>query len=258
MPTLGFPTDPHLGDTYSVGTKTYIWNGVAWAIVPGSSQSTVSSLTATSSVYITSGTISTSTLSGSLVVAGGVGIGGNVYIANTSYIDGAQIITTATIGNYAATASTSTTSTFSILNNTQSTSTTTGALVVFGGAGIGGRLNAESVKIADTVFDSGLVSINTTDTVVIDSYSSLDYRAAKYLIQIDDGTGALAKFQVIEILLLIDNIGTVFATEYGVLTTNGELGAFAADVQGNTVNLYFTAYMPTNKILSLLRTGMVA
>jgi len=59
-------------------------------------------------------------------------------------------------------------------------------------------------------------------------------------------------------LLLIDNIGTVFATEYGVLTTNGELGAFAADVQGNTVNLYFTAYMPTNKILSLLRTGMVA
>ena len=51
-------------------------------------------------------TNSTSTDTGALIVAGGAGIGGdvniggNIQIVNTSYIGGAQIITTATIGDY--------------------------------------------------------------------------------------------------------------------------------------------------------------
>jgi hypothetical protein len=64
-----------------------------------------------------------------------------LYAGLTSYIAGAQIVTTATIGNYTSAASTGTTSTFSINNSTASTGTNTGALTVTGGVGIGGALN---------------------------------------------------------------------------------------------------------------------
>jgi hypothetical protein len=105
--------------------------------------------------------------------------------------------------------------------------------------------------------DSGLVLVNTVDTTVIDAYSIDDYRSSKYIIQISDGTGPSANFEVIEILLLLDNSGTVYATEYAVLSSNGELGEFAADVQGdNMVRLYFTAYQATNKVIKTLRTAM--
>lgn len=30
--SLNFPTSPSLNDTYSFGTKTWIWNGVAWQL----------------------------------------------------------------------------------------------------------------------------------------------------------------------------------------------------------------------------------
>ena len=91
----------------------------------------------------TSTTSSNSTTTGALIVAGGVGIGGAVYIGTSSFIAGAQIITTATIGLYAASSgasSTGTTSTFVISSTASSVSTTTGALQVAGGVGIGGGI----------------------------------------------------------------------------------------------------------------------
>jgi hypothetical protein len=155
--------------------------------------------------------------------------------------------------------------TIGITSLENSTSTTTGALIVAGGVGIGadvwveGRINSESLKIADSVFDSTLVNINTTGTVVIDIYSIENFRSAKYLIQIDEGTGTEADFQVIEILLLADNNGTVYATEYALVTSNGEMGEFSADIQmDNNVRLYFTPFYETEKIIKVLRTGMSA
>jgi len=32
MSTLNFPTSPSLNDTYSFGTKTWVWNGDAWQL----------------------------------------------------------------------------------------------------------------------------------------------------------------------------------------------------------------------------------
>jgi hypothetical protein len=183
-----------------------------------------------SNLTLTNGTKSISTTTGALIVGGGVGIRGDVNIGGVLHV----------------------------FNGTQSTGTGTGALIVDGGVSVGKRLSAESIKIADTVLDSGLILLNTTATTIVDVYSVNDYRAAKYLIQIDSGSGPTADFQVIEILLLVDNIQTVYATEYGVLTTNGELGEFAADVQNdNNVRLYFTPYQATDKAISVLRTGMV-
>jgi hypothetical protein len=90
---------------------------------------------------ITSNVTSTSTTTGALQVVGGVGVGGNLYVASTSYVGGAVIITSATIGNYAASFLGGTVPyAVNITSSTQATSTTTGSLVVVGGVGIGGNL----------------------------------------------------------------------------------------------------------------------
>jgi hypothetical protein len=216
----------------------------------------------TNSIRILNTTASTTTTTGALTVVGGAGIGGNVNIGGILTVAGdpgdihgvrnitAQTIT-ATNGIY-------------IASTTSSTSTTTGALVIKGGVGIGGDVNiegvlsSESVKIHDAVMDSTLVLINNTSATIIDSYSANVYRSAKYLVQIDEqGLGAAANFQVIEILLLIDNSGNVYATEYGTLTTNGALGEFAAGLDGNNnVNLWFTPHQATQKEVVVLRTAL--
>lgn len=374
--SLGFPSNPNLGDTYVLGTKTYVWNGTAWAIQSQNS-SVVTVLTATN-ITVTTSTQSTSTTTGGLVITGGVGVGGSVNINNTSTIDGAEIITTATLNRYvvqttvlagtdtAVSSSTgvvtvwntgtlqtvtsrgstttqritilNTSSAFSVgtgalvvgggisasgdlwlsgtiysagvpvittsslgqsifagadiyiastgtqgvliinntstfqsvtgrgstttnvvhfANTTESTGTGTGAVIVDGGISVAKRICAESIKIADTIMDSSYLLVNNTDTVVVDSYSMGDFRASKYVIQIEEGTGVGANFEVIEILLLVDNIGTVYATEYAVVSSSGELGEFAADVQGdNIVRLYFTAYQASDKVIKTFRTGM--
>ena len=285
MATL-FPTNPTLNQQVVVGAVTYVWNGYAWvrpAVSPGFIAAVI---TATQLLYVSTTTNSTSTNSGALIVNGGVGIGLDVNVGGTITQQGSLVLTTASLYNrFVAGAdisistdatgiitvnNTSTLQTVTVrgattdqavhlTNTTVSTSTTTGALVVEGGVGVGGRLNAESIKIADTVFDSTLVSINTTATIVVDAYSMLDFRASKYLIQIDDNNPSpVAKFQVIELLLLVNNTGTVFATEYGLLTTHGELGSFAADVQNNIVRLYFTPTVASDKVISVMRTGMVS
>jgi hypothetical protein len=199
-------------------------------------------MTVGNTVTILSDTASTSTTTGALIVNGGVGIGENINIGNNM-----------TVGN-----------TVTILSTTSSTSTLTGALLVSGGVSIGGdvwiqgRMNSESVKIMDSVLDSTVMMVNTTATVVVDSYPISQFRSAKYLVQIDEGLGDSAQFEVIEILLLVDNIGTVFATEYGLLTTSGEMGEFAAglDIVDNNIKLYFTPYQASDKTVKVLRTGM--
>ena len=235
---------------------------------------------------ITGVTQSFSTDTGALVVAGGVGIGGDLHVGGTFYSGGIPVLTTASFNNSPADGQDidivdlgggilqinaistlqsvtnrgkTSTNIISLTNQTESVSTTTGALVIKGGLGVGKRINCESIKIADTVFDSTEVLVNSLVTVTVDSYSVTEFRSAKYLVQIDSGVGIGAQFQVVEILLLADNAGTVYATEYGLVTSHGELGTFSADLQmDNIVRLYFTPFLATDKTIYVLRTGMAA
>jgi hypothetical protein len=339
MSTLGFPSNPTVGDRYTVGSTTYEWNGYAWIIA--SSVVTATSVTTTGTINITNTTSSTGTNSGALVVGGGAGIGGDLYVGGninatstgttisfstgtfetlrvtgtnsaTSTLTGALVVTGGAAiggdlwlggilysgGQPVITSSTfaqgiqdgvdidiveittgtstylvvnnvstlqsvtgrgnSTTNIVSFLNTTNSTSTDTGAVTVIGGLGVGGRITAESVRIVDAVFDSTETLVNTTATTAIDTFDISEFRSAKYLIQIDEGTGAGADFELIEILLVADNDGNVWATEYGVVTSNGYLGEFEAEVVGGIVSLYFTASYISNKNIKVLRTGMAA
>ena len=289
---LNFPPNPNPGDTWTVGSKTYTWSGSAWLV--SASASTVTTLN------ITSSTDAISTNSGALQVAGGVGIGGSLWIGGTLYVNAQPVITTATLGasvfggddiRITSTGTSSTTylrfdntstlqtvtsrgatsnNVISITNNTESTSTTSGALIISGGIGVGKRINCESLRIADSVFDSTLVDVATTSSTLIDMFSAGDFRSAKYFVQISSGggdnhTATNATFQAVELVLITDNTGAVYATEYGLVVTGGVnigggLGSFSADLSliDNNVRLYFAATTSTNKTIKVLRTGMAS
>lgn len=267
----------------NIGVVT-IWNTSTFQTVTDRGNST------TNQVRILNATSATSTTTGALIVTGGGAIGGDLYLGGTLYSAGVPVVTTSslissitagpdilitTTSSYLITGTTaiivSNTSTLQTVtgrgsstnhivyfdNTTNSTSSSTGAVVIAGGLGVAGRINSESIQIADAIMDSGKLLVNSTATVVVDEYSSDNYRSSKYLIQIQEGTGASATFETIEILLMVDNQQTVYATEYAVLTSNGDLGEFAADVQGdNTVRLYFTPFYATPMTLQIFRTTM--
>lgn len=279
--SLGLPSNPSIGDQYTVGETTYEWTGSAWIKVSSSTANATTAVFGT--VFVTSTTNAVSTGTGALVVTGGASIGGDLYIGGTLYSSGSPVLTTSSFNatiqdgididivdvgggvlefNNISTLQTVTgrgnSSTFQIIlqNTTQSTSTTSGALIISGGIGVGKRVNCESLQIADAVFDSTQTVVNTTATTAIDTYSLTQFRSAKYLVQIDEGIGANADFELREILLVADNNNRVWATEYGVVTSNGDLGTFAAEVSAGNVILYFTAFAATNKTIKVLRTGI--
>lgn len=240
----------------------------------------------TSTIRVDNTSNAFSTNSGALVVGGGVGIaqdlivGGNIYV-NGHYVlttssffqtiaSGPDILITATLATefspgYIVISDISTLQSVTsrgnftdknliVTNTTQSTSTNTGALTVGGGVGINGNLTANSVQIGASIMSSNKITINNTTATVIDSYSFNDFRSTKYLIQIESGPNKNS-LEVIEILLMVDNAGTVYATEYGILTNNGELGEFSAEETNNTVKLSFTPnYAPTE--ITYFRTTM--
>jgi len=240
-------------------------------------------------ITVTSTANAISVGTGALIVDGGASINNDLWLGGTLYTGGKPVLTTSSLVT-AITSGTdisitytnsgtliisdvstlqsvtnrgsTTTNSIHITNATTSSSTTTGALTVVGGVGVGGRINAESVQLSHAILDTTETTVNNTATIVVDTYSINDFRSAKYLIQIDEGDSPLrpgsANFEVIELLLLVDNSANVYATEYAVLTsTAGELGDFAADcdIHGN-ISLYFTAYNATNKILKVLRTAL--
>ena len=239
-----------------------------------------------STIQVSNTSNAVSTNSGALVVNGGVGIaqdlvvGGNIYL-NGHYVlttssffqtiaSGPDILITATLASefspgYIVISDISTLQSVTsrgnftdknliVTNTTQSTSTNTGALTVGGGVGINGNLTVNSVQIGASIMSSNKITINNTTATVIDSYSFNDFRSTKYLIQIESGPNKNS-LEVIEILLMVDNAGTVYATEYGILTNNGELGEFSAEETNNTVKLLFTPnYSPTE--ITYFRTTM--
>lgn len=284
--SLGFPTNPSPGDQYTIGNTTYEWNGTAWIII-SSGPTVISTLTVFQAIVTSTEDVTTSTgISGALQVYGGAWIDKSLYVGGTLYSSGQQVLTTSSFAgqvqdgvdiDIVETVTTDTTIlTFNNISTlqtvtgrgnttnrivyfttaTESASTTTGAVVITGGLGVGKRINCESLRVADAILDSTVTLVNTTATTAIDTFTTSTYRSAKYLIQIDEGIGENADFELREILLVADNNNRVWATEYGVVTSNGTLGEFAAESTGGNVTLYFTANAATSKTIKVLRTGI--
>jgi hypothetical protein len=116
-----------------------------------------------------------------------------------------------------------------------------------------------SVRFGDSQLFTRSTSINNTSTTVIDSFPAANYRTAKHLIQIADGVGSGASFHVVETVILVDNDGNVYKSEYGIITTGGAVGECDVDynIGGNgLVRLLFTSYETSAKQVKVVRTSI--
>ena len=227
----------------------------------------------------------TNTYSGALQVWGGAGIGGDLYVGKSITLESEvqtdsvyfRMRNTATNGqsytwrvggnNYAGQGGTNLNEGgLTLYNDTLNTyrlaiTKTTGNLLV--GAqtdnGVDKIQSSGSIRFGDGQLFTRSTSINNTSTTVIDSFPAANYRTAKLLIQIADGVGTSAKFHVVEIVVLVDNNGNVYKSEYGIITTGGSIGEFDVDynIGGNgLVRLLFTADEASAKQVKVVRTSI--
>jgi hypothetical protein len=225
------------------------------------------------------------TYSGALQVWGGAGIGGNLYVGKSITLE-SQVQTdsvyfrmrnTATNGqsytwrvggnNFAGQGGTNLNEGgITLVNDTQdilrlAITKTTGNLLVGPQTdnGVDKLQISGSVRFGDGQLFTRSTSINNTSTTVIDSFPAANYRTAKLLVQIADGVGTSAKFHVVEIVVLVDNNGNVYKSEYGIITTGGAVGEFDVDynIGGNgLVRLLFTADEISAKQVKVVRTSI--
>ena len=111
----------------------------------------------------------------------------------------------------------------------------------------------KTVYSHETVHDQTPVSVTANATpILIDSFLTSEYSSAKYLVQIKDGSA----IQAAE-LLLVQDTTDAFITTYGILSNNGELGTFTANVSSGNVNLFYTSTSATNSGVKLHPTYIV-
>jgi hypothetical protein len=95
------------------------------------------------------------------------------------------------------------------------------------------NVNDQAKQIAATA------SINTGSASTVYQWAKADYRSAKLLVKIDNGTHN----EVSEILVTLDSSDNVAITEYAIVGTNGSRGAISAVVAGSNVTVTVN---PTN------------
>ena len=129
-----------------------------------------------------------------------------------------------------------------ITNTTASTSTSTGALIVDGGAGFASTIYAPVVSI-NGIYDqisSTLTTSSTTVDQVAMSLGSTVYRTLKLNVQMTSSTSYHSQ----EILMVHD--GTlVYMTEYAIVNNGSILSTFDADISGGNIRLLVS---PTNAV----------
>ena len=129
-----------------------------------------------------------------------------------------------------------------ITNTTASTSTSTGALIVDGGAGFASTIYAPVISI-NGIYDqisSTLTTSSTTADQVAMSLGATVYRTLKLNVQMTSSTSYHSQ----EILMVHD--GTlVYMTEYAIVNNGSILSTFDADISGGNIRLLVS---PTNAV----------
>jgi hypothetical protein len=233
------------GTAGSVLTSAGAGSTPYWGLTASTGVTSINSLTSTSQTFSTS-------ISGSGFTIGSatsthtfyIGLAGN---ASTGLISGvAQTIFG--VKTFA--------SGLAITASTGSTSTSTGALIVSGGAGIGGTLTANNIIVStltvgliSDVLTASLGTTNTTPDQVVHSISASTYRTLKYVVSIASSTW----YQGQEIIV-VHNGTDVWMTEYAQVLTGGlgqTLSTFEADINSGNIRLLVTpTYAVTDYKLS--------
>jgi len=177
-------------------------------------------------------------------LAGSTGIltktGANTWaLDNASYLKSLTDTLSSVTGRGATTADA-----ISITNATASTSTSTGALIVTGGVGVGGAVTAANLSVANgTVTSATLTTSATTSNQVVLTLSATAYRSVAYQIQVTSGSS----YHATQILAIHDGT-TVSLTEFATIFTGVSLAIFDADISGGNIRLLVT---PTNAVSTI-------
>ena len=227
------------GTTSTLGTTTGTLN-----LSPVAGSNTV----VTSNLLVTQSTASTSSVTGALRVTGGAGIGGNLFVGSAATIAGNLTLTGGTInstggvnisgnlsagnisttGELAANITSLGTSSFSTINvstlanvtaTAASTSTTTGALKVAGGAGVVGNVNAGNISA--TNITGTLATAAQTNVTSVGTLSGLtvagNVASTGSTFYIDNTTVGFGDINI----TVARNAGTAAAASGGGLTVAG-------------------------------------
>jgi hypothetical protein len=165
---------------------------------------------------------------------------------------------TSTLANVTGRGATTATA-ISITNTTDSTTTSTGALIVSGGVAVAKNLLVAGELIETTAAGTKIsygdvvqTTVAATAATAVDTWAIATFRAVKYIVQITQGTN----YQVSEIMV-IHNGTTTTMTEYAVLETNGALGTFTADISAGNARLLVSMGTTTSATINIQRTLMV-
>jgi hypothetical protein len=151
-----------------------------------------------------------------------------------------------------------------VFTGTNATSTLTGALQVAGGVGIGGAIFAGGTITAATgtagtsvigfvtnnatiatYTGTPLNAASTSSAINLDVWSTSSYRSARYTIQLVDTGFTPNRIHFTEMVIIHDGSANVYKSEYGVITSVGELGTFDATVTGSGIQLTFQPTWPS-------------
>lgn len=183
-----------------------------------------------------------------VTVTNGDGVAGNITI-NASFT---EADTLATVTGRGATTGTALT----LTNATNTTSSSTGALVVTGGVAVnadlfvkGNLLNSDSAGAIISAHNTVSATVATVSATAVDSWAVATYRSARYIVQITQGSN----YQVSEILVL-HNGTTTYMTEYAVLESSGSaLGTFTSDISGGNARLLVTMASATSATFKVIK-----
>jgi hypothetical protein len=207
-------------------------------------------------VTVNESVTATNITSGAVVVTGGVGISDDLWVGDELHVAGVVELTNTT--------------------QAQGTGTDTGAVkisggllvkknIVAGGLVIGGDYMGGAVptnpsgQTVEAFKGSNNMQAGFTSAVIsgssetnLDVFDANLYTTAKYIVQVKDGSDVHSS----EILLIHDGTSS-YLTEYGIITNNGELGTFGADLSGGNVTLKFVPTSATAMRINVIRTSIL-
>jgi hypothetical protein len=129
--------------------------------------------------------------------------------------------------------------------------------VLYAGMNDNGDISGQSPanKTIDGVFVSNCMiaggtydGITTTSTQIIDTFNNTVYSTAKYIVQVKDGASVHSQE-----IMLIHNGTDVWMSQYGIVTSAGQLGAFTSEFTGTNILLKFTPSTATNMTINVVR-----
>ncbi|PHK98295.1 hypothetical protein [Neolewinella marina] len=200
-------------------------------------------------------TQSTDVSTGALKVGGGIGLGKNLNVGGNTGILGTLDVTRSTTLRDLLTVSGATqinnslgaTGLTRLTNNTQSTTTSSGALVVNGGTGIGGNLN-----VGGALTLNGAMKLNSTFELSTDGRMRLNQTG-------DSGTGFVAKFRNTSNgsgIAIQVGAGTPTNTNDFVTFLNNS-GGVVGRIEGESTAADFKNNLDYQTDLSILKTDVV-